>query len=1064
MTPHNVYAEQLTGELRGVYSAARELAAISGAFDPRQLLRDFGDITAIAPVLAALSADCRETFVSGELRWMLDAEVREVTLAGLIKDERLERIVAKAPLESGFDSFLRDILLGREINVGKLARGQLEDVYGALGAAGMHAGSAAPSQAEAVASVERSDAEAALDVALPTPLFGRDDNLADLAHFIATGNMAGPFGTIERVSEGRALTVCGIGGAGKSALLAAFCRGSRGHDWGGAPVVLLDFDNASLMSADHVDLTMELSRQLALHRPALAAANETMLKALGELGDLGDRSDYSRRASLVSAMWSHWQAAFAGPIEAISAIVILIDTFEEVMLRGTGEMASLLHWLRALRLEGGVAQLRVVVSGRSSPLDIEMTFDPDPSQRSSEEQRLIEEVREAVGGMIDIGDLDAPSAVNMLREHIGRKKADYDAYPLHGLIAGFGGHPLVVRLLGRFCQQNSVDAAHELLQDADVPGDVRREFAQTFLYRRIVGRIRDEDPAVHVLAYPGLVLRVVDAALIREVLAEPCGLGKIDNRRSDALFARLARQIWLVEPLASRKAVRHRRDLRRKMLPAVLAEKPNEARQIHAAAVRYYSETLAPSLASRIEGQYHQAFLTGADAIPPEEIAAFVNMIGPDIDDLPLAVRASLKYRADRALSREEADALGGVEQMGANRRDARNRLRHGYASAASGAAGVLSDLYSREGASPFAAGSTPNEGSRRDDADTLVEYLFTACEFDRLADQAPNLLTDFVAQISEPGWEYSALSEDLTSRPGWRAALAALATGRTAEAGQALEQAYNFFGIARQLEDDKGGRSRLRPVIEALRWLLASPTALPPQLPLASGERGLIVDQLLDLRYIAATGGRLLQEATRLRVRSDLIQPFAPGTFDAASGDPGDMHRAIRQAAWALDGTMHAWLQRITDVVALPPARRDLATLLTVCVGQEVGCTLTPAIAPIIGRLLLPGLMTDIHPALRTALVEIPPSVMVDAVASLWRAAQIWPVDLAPDRLGDGLAHDTHRWTATLIDVADRTGLLGKLLQEVRSIAASPALDMSYRLHTVYAARLRDNRLQAFT
>ncbi len=103
----------------------------------------------------------------------------------------------------------------------------------------------------------RRERDAALNVLLPRGLVGREEPLGALHAFLH----APPSAPL------MLMRLQGPGGAGKSALLAAFAAQVQGADWRGLPVLWLDFDRAALAGADGIMLTLELTRQLEMFRP-----------------------------------------------------------------------------------------------------------------------------------------------------------------------------------------------------------------------------------------------------------------------------------------------------------------------------------------------------------------------------------------------------------------------------------------------------------------------------------------------------------------------------------------------------------------------------------------------------------------------------------------------------------------------------------------------------------------------------------------------------------------------------------------------------------------------------
>ena len=100
------------------------------------------------------------------------------------------------------------------------------------------------------------------------------------------------------------------------------------------------------------------------------------------------------------------------------------------------------------------------------------------------------------------------------------------------------------------------------------------------------------------------MLRRLTPELILEVLAEPCGLEISTPAEARRLFDELGRETALVS-FDVDGALIHRPDLRRTILSLLEADQPEQARQIHAAAVAYYERGPADAV-GRAEEIYHR--------------------------------------------------------------------------------------------------------------------------------------------------------------------------------------------------------------------------------------------------------------------------------------------------------------------------------------------------------------------------------------------------------------------------------------------------------------------------
>jgi hypothetical protein len=402
-----------------------------------------------------------------------------------------------------------------------------------------------------------------------------------------------------------------------------------------------------------------------------------------------------------------------------------------------------------------------------------------------------------VVGAITVADLPVDHAMAMLHERGIRNRA------LSGeLIARFGANPLVLRLLGDYAeQQKSEDAVRGLLEE-EGGQHYRAAAAQRILYSRILGRIRG-DEALRTLASPGLIVRIVTPGVIRRVLAEPCGLGRIPQDRAEELFAKLARQVWLVRR-QSEVAVTHRRDMRTVMLPLANQPGPDRTREeleqsiaeIHRLAVEFHRDPkledpeLAPEV-RRTEALYHELFSDPEAAFRSKDLSAALPNLGVDIQDFPPGTRARLKEMLGRTLSKEEYLALDRERQIAHQSRAAEQQLKStgstGPVAAAAAVAPAQPEPAGAIGTRESVEGLAALEGSDEKPAPaakmravkatdtTGIIGAFAYGEFEEIAGQARKLLLEFVSRaLSKRG---ARLEREMTNHVTWLAALSTLVT-----------------------------------------------------------------------------------------------------------------------------------------------------------------------------------------------------------------------------------------------------------------------------------------------
>lgn len=468
------------------------------------------------------------------------------------------------------------------------------------------------------------------DVATATLLTDRLNLFAGLRamaadHFVGRWDMLHELQTHFRSESPEPFSVYGIGGIGKSALVA------RHVVWAidrqpGAYAAMLDFDDPMLnplyqLEAVHRIISVVARQTDGRARERLDRLTKVALDAAETVrfrGETSSRATGSGRQAEVGELLSDLIAFTDG------TILVVFDTVEQVQRRGpsaVGSFGSLVD-----RLGQFSSRIRVLVSGRTSI----------PGMK---------------GKPHELGQLDRVDAVGLLRDLCTRPVEPRTA---EAVIDALGASPLTVRLTAR------------LLSDPDtVPGDLlildlHAERINAELYRRVLDSIKDEE--VQRLAHPGLVLRRITRELIQHVLAGPCEVAVPDTTTADNLFERLALEGMLVDRTADGEALVHRADIRRVMLPQLLADRRDVANRIQRAAVRYYAKRSDP--ASRTEELYHRLMLeqTPATLVKRWNPLAAVALVGV-LDELPTPSRVYLtRQLPETYLSEEDRRLLGDTQ------------------------------------------------------------------------------------------------------------------------------------------------------------------------------------------------------------------------------------------------------------------------------------------------------------------------------------------------------------------------------------------------------------------
>ncbi|GGT12328.1 AAA family ATPase [Streptomyces purpureus] len=474
------------------------------------------------------------------------------------------------------------------------------------------------------------------------------------------------------------LVVHGLGGIGKSTLIAKFLLDSLRDFPAGFPFVYADFERPTLAIQEPATLIAEIARQLAVQYPAHGAeldalAHEceataghqrqekdqvdelyelsTTRPTLGRISSSGfhDRAsardtELVRKVADVVVRAAGTPAGQPGP-----PLVIAVDSFEKAQYRGSPVLGRM--WAIWAALQQAYPRLRFIVSGRA-PVD--------------------HPARITTPRAIALGDLDHKAAVALLTaDGVG------DPHIADELAERVGGHPLSLKLAARAAvlAGGAADTLGELVEGLPARRryfyrKVDQMLVQGALYERILQHI--PDPEVRELAQAGLALRVITPELITEVLAEPCGLRIDSAERARRLFGVLSR-LDLVEP-AGPDAVRHRSDLRAIMLRLADNARTDVMRAVGRRAVVYYAAREGPE--ARAEEIYHrlrlnenprsverrwttgiERYLEGADQdMSPRSAAFLTGLIGGHLPEQVMAEADQEDW--ERIAAREVEDLL----------------------------------------------------------------------------------------------------------------------------------------------------------------------------------------------------------------------------------------------------------------------------------------------------------------------------------------------------------------------------------------------------------------------
>lgn len=651
--------------------AALWRACATGAFHPLELVDNLEASVAAEVdrdyVLQQLSLRCSESFISGDYLWRLGADARRHCFAQVFSRANLRRLIEISPpareddyFGRALQTFLREKIPSHAISLRGTADHasltqmleRLATVYSAAQFARhmpiLEGGTLdlAPLCQKIASKIRELQRELDTRFVLPKRLIGRQHYQRRLSRFLRS---------VDGRHDKRPVLLTGIGGVGKSALLAALIKGWRN----GAQdphCVVLDFDRPRLASGGPVQFMREFLRQLRteveLQGGLSDDAKKLVLEGLEKVreslpsGRSGEQvRDFEHQyGMMLSTTFHHFDGDRMQPLRE-HPIALILDSFEAVDRRG-GEAVKLICKIENDLRQNGLHRLRTVVSGRAEPV-----AEPDLSELFGGVRRRIH--------LKGLGDVSGGRFLEM-RDEAGvfegrRDLREAASKALHG-------HPLAIIVLARYARNNP-DRVEELIGELERNADFGAEFAQVFLFTRILERI--DNKVLRSLAHPGLVLRLVTDDLIRLVLAEPCLGEAIDIDRAKALYTDLSETYWLVEEAPELTALRHRPDLRRQMLPALFAKPREEDKgdqrrkkeELREAAIKVcrkaqrFFET-GPPVDDRaygwwrdfgeqerwVEANYYKALIPGNTPDFGVEEARMLNSgLGEDVDTLPPA-------------------------------------------------------------------------------------------------------------------------------------------------------------------------------------------------------------------------------------------------------------------------------------------------------------------------------------------------------------------------------------------------------------------------------------------
>lgn len=673
--PANLDQGLATADARSLtLDEVRTLAALSGAVRPGDLVRDEPDAARRSQLLGALAVECDRAVVDGRMTWTMRSMPRGQVLARLRDgpaglSAALSRAAGVATDAAG--EVLRRLVPGVVAGPAGAPAGPIPP-WGARVPEDVVAGASSADVAQALLWVsDLGDVRAGIAWAtcrahvesirasyvglLAHGLVGRDEQRREVEDFLLAPPAAGwPSLPV--------LTLSGIGGTGKSTLLAGVCAPRLDALLAGVPgpaLVVIDLDRVAFRPHAEVELGYEVTRQLELAWPELAQglaearADETRARIERRELASGASPDAEKSARSYSAFEGRVHPLVSGSVHAFEPVVLVLDTFEEWQRARpfSGPRTSwndpepvMADWLFRLRDGMGLSGLRVIVSGRAR-------FAALP------------------GHEVELGELAHDAAAELLRR-LGVEHGDAPR-----LAALVGGNPLSLHVAARFVSRLAAPDREAFLGSDGIDSALDEELRRAVLYDRFLEHIGD--PRVQQLAHPGLALRRVTPQLVRDVLAEPCGFTELGEEEAERLVDSLGDEVWLVRR-AEDGSLHHQPEVRRAML-ALMSGDPvmrGRVRAIHERAARWYNpvpDLMEEATPEVVEAFYHRMMLATGD--PPvfegewegahgrvlaerDHHARLARQLGESVSEMAPQVEAQLRLLRGDRLTPEHARLL----------------------------------------------------------------------------------------------------------------------------------------------------------------------------------------------------------------------------------------------------------------------------------------------------------------------------------------------------------------------------------------------------------------------
>ena len=570
-----------------------------------------------------------EQFTQGPDRglWSLTLPHRRTALRAMATRQKMKAALEANPARrmTALQQMWERVLGASPISVESLSREELaalstvsewvEDILDGL-----------PGPAAILKAIRKADLLAPMRRLAEGGFVGRENELAQLSQYVFGEKPAAP------------LFVFGSGGVGKSTLLARFIL--RHAVPQKAAIVYIDLDRPTVRPDVPLTLLLDLVNQVRGQVDTPASMVDSVMKeitfAMSRVEGGRALESFSPNAALDPYIGQRLQ----GWLED-RTMLLIVDTLEEAQFLGSDVMQPLMDFLADF--DHSMPGMRLILSGRALPAEFVQRVFPDISSAVAAGSDITESLQQLPlpTRPVNLAVLEMEPARELLRISLQQDGLpQLEQAELDEVIGLVSRNPMCLKLAARLLRDEGVEKLRT--RHSEFLSKLKAEKIQALLYGRILGHIHDDD--VRKLAYPGLIVRRLDADVIREVLAEPCGLD-LKMRSEYTILGELAKEAALVEMDPTDSSLRHRADVRRAMLEDLL-EHVEQATvdAIDNAAIAFYKKREGGI--ARAEELYHRLRQCEAQSVLDERWSPDAAIhLQTALDELPAAQRLWLAER-----------------------------------------------------------------------------------------------------------------------------------------------------------------------------------------------------------------------------------------------------------------------------------------------------------------------------------------------------------------------------------------------------------------------------------